>query len=389
MDRLSFATFEPASAAMNNARRRRSWLVTGAALVVALTLVAGCKSKQAAPPTDQQLTGDIQVKIQSESALSGQNILISVTNGVVTLSGTVPDAASRALAANDAGQVPGVKVVVNDITVQPQQPEPQAAAAPPPEPMRESRPENRGRERGGSRSQRKQASQPPAQQTNQAFQQQTRPMYQPPMQPAAPPPPPQPVVRRVTLPAGTVVPVILTEALSSKNAYANEAFHGTLASDLMSNGLVAIPRGAQVLGQIVDAKAAAHFKGRALLSIDLTQVSVYGRKIDLQTDSFSKEGKARGKNTAEKAGGGALLGALVGALAGGGKGAAIGALAGGGAGAGVNAVTRGQEVEIPSETRIDFHLQAPVTLTVTTPPPGSQQQSNEPELQQRSNSNSQ
>lgn len=385
MDRLSFATFERASTVLRTVNRRRSWLATGAALLVALTLVAGCKSKQAAPPTDQQLTGDIQAKIQSESALAGQNILISVTNGVVTLSGTVPDAASRALAANDAGQVPGVKVVVNDLTLQPeQQPVPQAAAVPSPEPMREPRPENTGRERSSRRSQREQASQPPPQQTNQAFQQQARPMYQPPMQPAMPPPPPQPVVHRVTLPAGTVIPVILTEALSSKSAYTNEAFHGTLASDLMSNGMVAIPRGAPVLGQIVDAKAAAHFSGRALLSIDLTQVSVYGRKIDLQTDSFSKEGKARGKNTAEKAGGGALLGALVGAIAGGGKGAAIGALAGGGAGAGVNAVTRGQEVEIPSETRIDFHLQAPVTLTVTNQPPSSMQQSNEPQLQQRS-----
>src|SRR6185437_1948109 len=184
-------------------------------------------------------------------------------------------------------------------------------------------------------------------------------------QAAAPPPPQQPVAQRVTLRAGTVIPVILTEALDTKTAQPNDVFHATLASDLMSGGVVAIPRGAHVLGQVVDSKEAAHFKGQAFISLDLTQISVYGRKIDVQTDTFSQEGKARGKNTAEKTGGGALLGALIGGLAGGGKGAAIGAVAGGGAGAGVNAVTRGQEIQIPSESRLEFHLQAPVTLMVT------------------------
>ncbi len=131
----------------------------------------------------------------------------------------------------------------------------------------------------------------------------------------------------------------------------------------------------------MNAQKAAHFRGRALLAIDLTQVTVYGKKIGLITDTYSKEGQARGGNTAKKAGGGALLGALIGALAGGGRGALVGAMAGGGAGAGVNAVTRGKEVQIPSEARVDFHLQAPITLKVQIPPPSNQQQSDMPVLQ--------
>ena len=146
--------------------------------------------------------------------------------------------------------------------------------------------------------------------------------------------------------------------------------------------MVAIPRGAPILGQVVDAKAAAHFKGQSLLSLDLTELTLHGNRIDLQTDTWSKQGKARGKNTAEKTGGGAVLGAVIGALAGGGKGAAIGALAGGGAGAGVNAITRGQEVQLPSETRLVFHLQAPVTVRVANEPPGAPINP-EPALQQR------
>lgn len=356
---------------------RRGWIAAGAA-ILAMGLTAGCKSKQTAAPTDQQITSAIQAKIQNESALQGQNLQVSVNNGVATLSGTVIDEASRALAGNDSGSVAGVRTVVNNLTVQPEQ----SAAAPAPEPASESRPEGRHRERRDRDGVRRSSNMPGPQ--SQAYNAPPPPMQNtppPPVQQSAPPPP-QPVTQRVTLPAGTVIPVILTEALDTKTAQPNDIFHATLASDLMADGVVAIPRGAHVLGQVVDSKEAAHFKGQAFISLDLTQISAYGRKIDVRTDNFSQQGKARGKNTAEKSGGGALLGALIGGLAGGGKGAAIGAIAGGGAGAGVNAVTRGQEVQIPSESRLEFHLQAPITLTVTTPPQGAPLNP-EPALQQR------
>lgn len=361
---------------------RRGWLATGAAALLATALVAGCKSNQPAAPTDQQLTSAIQSRIQGESALNGQNIQVSVSNGVATLNGTVSDDASRALAANDSGSVAGIKTVINNLTVQPAQQTTERPAPEPPHPPKPDYARPQRRERAAT--QRHEERQPPPP-PRQAYNSPPAPVQNtppPPMQQPAPPAPPRPVAQRVTLPAGTVVPVILTEALDTKTAQPNDVFHATLASDIMSHGVVAIPRGAHVLGQVVDAKGAAHFKGQAYISLDLTQISAYGKKIDLQTDTFSRQGKARGKNTAEKTGGGALLGALIGGLAGGGKGAAIGAIAGGGAGAGVNAVTRGQEVQIPSESHLEFHLQAPVTLTVTTPPQGAPVNP-EPSLQQR------
>jgi len=175
----------------------------------------------------------------------------------------------------------------------------------------------------------------------------------------------------VTLPAGTQLPVRLTEDLSSKTTQTNDVFHGTLASDIGVQGVIAIPSGSSVIGRVVQAKDAAHFAGSALLSLELTEVAVRGQKLTVTTDAYSQEGKGRGKNTAVKAGGGAALGAIIGGIAGGGKGAAIGGLAGAAAGTGVNAVTKGEQVEIPSESLINFQLQAPVTMTVTIPPPGS------------------
>jgi BON domain len=379
---------------------RGAWLAAGAAML-ALTLMAGCRQQPAAP-TDSQLTGAIQSKIQGEQALAGQNIQVSVSKGVATLSGTAANDASRALAGNDAGSVSGIRTVVNNLMVQPGQ---SAAAAPAPsvERKEETRRGSYHQEQAKAASRhdrerdhrQEQANLPPSSDlANLAPVPQPVPQPAPqPVQPsapvaaraAAPPPvpaaPPKPVIRRVTIPAGTIVPVTLTETLDSKTAEPNQVFHAVLAHDLVEDGVVAIPRGAPVLGEVVDARKAGHFRGEALLEVQLTQLTLHGQKIGLMTETYSKDGASgRGKNTAEKTGGGALFGAVVGALAGGGKGAAIGALAGGGAGAGVNAVTRGKEVEIPSEARVDFRLQEPVTVTVY--PPGSAQahQGDEPHL---------
>jgi hypothetical protein len=347
-----------------------------ACVLLALGLIAGCKNQQSvqqpAAATDQQVASDIQAKIQGEAALAGQNIQVGVSNGVATLNGTVSDDASRALAANDSGTVNGVKTVVNNLTVQ-------SATKPSPSPVTTPAPAEI----------RKSAHRPVQADSTPAPQPQPAPRTvnsAPQQQAVAPPPaPPKPVTQQYTLESGTVIPVTITEALDSKTAQPNDAFHATLASDLISNGVVVIPRGSAVTGRVVEVHEAAHFKGSALLTIELTQVAARGRNLALATDTYTKEGAGRGKNTAMKAGGGAALGAIIGAIAGGGKGAAIGAGVGAGAGTGVNAVTRGEQAQIPSETRLEFRLQSPVSVSVTTMPGARQpyDPGSEPSLQQR------
>jgi BON domain len=373
---------------MKHVINSRAYLRQAGAAVLALLLFAttGCKNQPAAR-TDQQMTSDIQAKISGEGALNGQNIQVSVVNGVATLNGTVSDEASRALAANDSGTVNGVRTVVNNLTVQPGQPAAGSAAPPQPTPAPSQPPardrdsgKRRRSDRNEGRPQEAEAVQPAA--APEPVAEAAAPAPQP---PPPPPPPPKPMVKEVTLPEGTVIPIRITETLDTKTAQANDVFHGSLAGDLGIQGVIAVPHGSAVMGRIVDAREAAHFKGAALLSIELTQLTARGRQLTLVTDTFTKEGAGRGKNTAEKAGGGAALGSIIGALAGGGKGAAIGAIAGAGAGTGVNAATRGQQVVIPTETLINFRLQSPVTLTVTIPPSGDQDNGGapDPQLQRR------
>ncbi|HEY4047082.1 MAG TPA: BON domain-containing protein [Acidobacteriaceae bacterium] len=301
------------------------------------------------PPNDQQVTNDVQAKINAESALSGQNVQVNVAGGVVTLNGTVDNDAVRALAAADSGSVNGVRTVINNLTVAPPK---VAAKTPPPKVERPHR------------QQVAKMSPPPSDPPQQT----PPPGPQEPVQTVAPPPPappPAPVVKTVTLAAGTVIPIRMTDTLDSATTQPNTTFHGSLAADLIVDGMIAAPRGSNVVGRVVTAKDATHFSGSSELSIELTSIYAEGQQISVVTDSFSKKGAGRGKNTAMKAGGGAAIGAIIGALAGGGKGAAIGAASGGGIGAGVNGVTRGQQVQIPTETLVNFKLQSPVTVTTS------------------------
>jgi hypothetical protein len=181
-----------------------------------------------------------------------------------------------------------------------------------------------------------------------------------------PPPPPAPVRHDITLPAGTSIPVRITQTLDSKTTQSGDRFTGAVASDIIVDEMVVLPQGTPVTGHVDAAQDAAHFKGNSLLTISLSSISHKGERIDCATEPYTKQGEGRGKNTAEKVGGGAAVGAILGGILGGGKGAAIGAAAGGGVGAGANTVTRGQQVQIESETVVRFKLSDAIIVHITT-----------------------
>lgn len=341
-----------------------------ATLAIGLSL-AGCKSTPPAAPeaNDATLATALQQRIASDSAIASEPIQTSVQNGIATLNGNVSSEAARALAANDAAQVNGIRTVVNNLTVQ------TAAQTPPPAPMAQAPEPQRDIHREPAPSKKKPAAaqtpiQPAAQTA--ANQPQPAPIVRPQPQVAPPPPqpqaPPKPVVRDITIPSGTPIPIRITQTLDSATTQQGETFTGTLATDLVIEGIVAVPQGTPIAGRVSEVHEAAHFKGSSLLTIELTSINPKGDRIPVAADPFSKEGTGRGKNTAEKVGGGAAIGAILGGIFGGGQGAAIGAAAGGGLGAGAQAITKGQQVQIPAETLIRFRLTNPVVVHTTGKP---------------------
>lgn len=180
--------------------------------------------------------------------------------------------------------------------------------------------------------------------------------------PAAPKQPPPPAV--VTLPAGSRIRVRLDSDLGSKISQPGDSFSATVADDVMSSdGQVIIPRGSRADGTVVAARALGHFKGEALLAVQLDRVRTQWGSYPVRTSTIDKVEKGKGKRSVLMIGGGAGLGALIGGLAGGGKGALIGGLVGGGAGTAGSAFTGNRQIVLPAETLLTFHLDRSVHIT--------------------------
>jgi hypothetical protein len=326
------------------------------ALILVLSLSVAC-SKGA---SDAQISSQVQSKIAADANVPTKQVNVESSNGVVTLSGNVGSDAERNAAATDAGSIAGVKTVINNLQVQPQSAQMQNSASTPVEPPRRESGSARRRPAAPANNSRQSA---PADTTTQIAQssQNVVPAPTPAPAPAAPPKP-----TTVTIPDGTELSVRLIDPLDSDKNQAGDTFHATLASPIEVGGEVVVPSGADVEGRVVEAKNAAHFTGGSSLTVELTRLMVNGKSYNLLSDQWSKQGNARGKNTAAKVGGGAALGAIIGGIAGGGKGAAIGAGAGAAAGTGAQAVTRGQQIRLAPEAVLNFRLQDPLTVTPTT-----------------------
>jgi hypothetical protein len=170
--------------------------------------------------------------------------------------------------------------------------------------------------------------------------------------------------KRITVPAGTRILIRTTDAIDSTKQKAGYRFSASLETNLQAEDTVVAPRGTTVYGRLTQASSAGRMSGSSELTIELTDIVIGGSAYPLLTSTYEVKGKGEGSSTAKKVVGGAGLGALIGGIAGGGKGAAIGAAAGGGAGTAVSAAKKGQQVQIPSESLIEFRLQEPVSLPV-------------------------
>lgn len=150
-----------------------------------------------------------------------------------------------------------------------------------------------------------------------------------------------------TVPSGTDIKVRTDEQISAdQNNNIGKTFTGRVTEDVTHNGKVVIPKGSPATLTTV--------KDGNKVAVDLTAVTVGSRRYAIEGASYKSGKVGANKTTAKYAGGGALAGAVIGAIAGGGKGAAIGTLAGGAAGAGAQVLTAGKSVNVPAETVLTF-----------------------------------
>jgi outer membrane biosynthesis protein TonB len=333
-------------------------------LFTVLALAVACTKT----PNDAQATAEIQAKLGADSGLQNKQIDVKSDKGVVTLSGVVDNDAEREAAARYASTEPGVKQVINNLQLgsgtAAAAPAPQVVpepAPPAPAPSRSEKPSpRRHRHESPSKDEMAQSTPPPPVPASQ-------PAPAPAPQAVVPPPPP-PEPQKVTLPSGTSLAVRLVDTIDSATAQTGDQFHATLDAPVALDGDVVIPAHYDVEGHLINAQSSGKFQGRALLELQLDRIKVGDRWYNIDTDHFKQETGARGKNTAEKVGAGAVAGAILGGIFGGGKGAAVGSVAGAGAGGGVQAASKKPDIKLSSERILTFTLQAPVTIVPTTKP---------------------
>jgi len=334
----------------------------------ALTVLCGAVAlaqdgQVAAARTDGQIETDVNHALDASKALKSDLITASTMQSEVTLTGNVPTEASRELAEWIVSHVPGVTKVDNNLTVGAQPapnamnqpgdasvPPPDSGQAmqdipPPPAPNMAPGQAGGGPDDQGLNDQIRSEVQSQIQAQKQA-QRQALPMATGP----------------VTIPAGTLLQLRTSEGVASKHAKDGQKVQFIVIRDVTVDGMRVIPRGAVVHGVVSEVKQAGDLKGSPELALRLTSLEMGGQSYPLESNQFKVKGTGKGGRTANNMIGGTMWGTIIGCAAGRGIGCAVGAGAGLAAGTAASAATPGPGVWIPAEARVDFHLEAPVTV---------------------------
>jgi BON domain len=376
----------------------RLWILSG-------LLVAGgsalAQDKAPAVP-DAQVEANVLKALAGAPQLSDQNITSTTVYGSVTLSGVVRDEPTRVLAETLVSRTAGVAKVIDELTLgnadasnssspapqdaaqtgtnpnlqsdgtiaSPEQQTPQAQYpnhAPDPDkyvppPISQSPPANNQQSQSGPPNA---AQQPPYGAPYGGAS---------PRQPYAPPPSPggtapygaQQAGLPVLVPSGSMVRIRINQGLDSRHSQPGTTFDGVVVNDVIADGAIAIPRGATVEGKVAEVHQSGQLEGRGEVSLQLTSVILGGRQYPIVSDQWSISGGNKTAQTVGNTVGLGAVGALIGAVAGGGAGAAIGAGVGGAAGLGASAASGRSQAFIPPEAILTFHLAQPAQLATVS-----------------------
>ncbi|MEZ5333661.1 MAG: hypothetical protein R2991_16875 [Thermoanaerobaculia bacterium] len=196
------------------------------------------------------------------------------------------------------------------------------------------------------------------------------PLVVPPEPAPEPEPVPEPEPRRlvdVTVPAGTLVDVEILDSVSSATSQPGDRFATRVATDVVADGLVAIPAGALVSGVVTEAVPLRRIGGQARLALDLDRLMVGGREVPISA-GLAEAGRSETGKDAATIGGAAAAGAILGRSTASRhdrkKATILGTLLGAAAGTVIAAKTEGEEITLPEGTFVTLTLDQPVHLTV-------------------------
>lgn len=174
-----------------------------------------------------------------------------------------------------------------------------------------------------------------------------------------------PTYEWVAIPAGTKLLVFLNQGVSTEKNIIGDTFSVEVAESVVVRGRTVVPSRTGATGRIVKLERPGRVSGNASLSLVLTSVGPYGEPVtefDVETEPLLISGQDSTAKDVAKVGIGAGIGAAIGAILGGKEGAAKGAAVGGGAGTAGVMATRGQDLILPPEMKLEFQVLKEVRL---------------------------
>ena len=185
------------------------------------------------------------------------------------------------------------------------------------------------------------------------------------------PPVEQPRTVNVTLPAGTPLDVEFTERLASNTSAVGDTFRVRVANDVVEDGVVAIPRGSEIVGVVTEAVPLPRIGGQAKLALKFTDLVLPSGSTVPVHASFVQAGRSETGRDAATVGGAAAGGAVLGRVLSKGnrsKGTLIGAIIGAVAGTAIASKTPGEEVVIPEGSVLGVKLDGSIEVRARTRP---------------------
>jgi hypothetical protein len=194
------------------------------------------------------------------------------------------------------------------------------------------------------------------------------------------------VVRTTTTPApqivyynvnvGQVIRVRMNQTITSETARVGDQFTTQVVVPVYASGVEVIPAGSEIVGRVVTVDRASRKSKAGTIGVHFVSLrlptgiarAINGDLTDVTANNVTadNEGEVSGRSAMNRnvvfIGGGAAAGALIGAIAGGGKGAGIGAIVGGGLGTAGAVFSKGNEAVVKSGTEFGVVLNQTLSL---------------------------
>jgi hypothetical protein len=196
-----------------------------------------------------------------------------------------------------------------------------------------------------------------------------------------PPEPPHEIQTdsQITIPEGTLIPIVLTEYLNTRSTQVNDRFYAETAYPVWIQQRQIIPRGSMIRGTVTEVVRPGKVKGKGRLALRIDDVrlpngvdrplyavfqGIHGpgnEKMDRKSETV--QGSGSGSTDVQSIINPASTGAIIGAISGNGTGAGIGAGAGAAVGLISILLSRGPDLVLFPGTRFDIALRQPLKFS--------------------------